>query len=136
MNRILTLVVGLALLSPACADPIAPPAPTPVTPTITETFSDTLVQLGTNTHIFTVQQIGGLKVSISNVTPDTAVTFGIGTQSPLLGCSLITQQQRTPGVAAQFSGTATTTGTFCVMVFDAGAVLTEPTTYTVTVLHS
>ena len=136
MKRILAMILGLGLLAPACADPVAPPAPTPVEPTVTETFSDTLVQLGSNTHLFTVQQIGGLKVTISNVTPDAVVTFGIGTQSPLLGCSLITQKQHDPGAAAQLSGTATTTGQFCVMVFDAGAALAEPVTYTVTVLHS
>jgi hypothetical protein len=136
MKRILAMILGLGLLGPACADPVAPPAPTPVEPTITESFSDTLVQLGSNTHLFTVQQIGGLKVSISDVTPDAAVTFAVGTQSPLLGCSPITQQRRAPGAAAQLSGTATTTGQFCVMVFDFGAVLTEPVTYTVTILHS
>ena len=130
------MILGAALLAPACADPVAPPAPTPVAPTITDTFSDTLVQLGSNTHLFTVQQIGGLKVSISGISPDAAITFGIGTQSPLLGCSLITQKQRDPGATAELSGTATTTGQFCVMVFDAGGVLAEPVTYTVTVLHS
>ena len=136
MNRILPLVLGLALLAPACADPVAPPAPTPVAPTITETFSDTLVQLGTNTHVFTVQQIGGLRVTVSDINPDAAVTFALGTQSPLLGCSLIAQKQRTPGAATEFVGTATAIGTFCVTVSDAGAVLSEPITYTVTVLHS
>jgi hypothetical protein len=136
MKRILPLILGLGLLAPACTDPVAPPAPSPVEPTITETFSDTLLQLGSNTHAFTVRQVGGLKVSISDITPDAAVTFAIGTQSPLLGCSPITQKQRDPGAAAQLSGTATTAGQFCVMVFDAGAVLTEPVTYTITVLHS
>jgi hypothetical protein len=134
MHRIVWIVLGLGLLAPACADPVAPPAPTPVTPTITDTFSATLLQSGTNTHLFNVQQIGGLKVSISDITPDATVSVSIGTQS-LVGCTVITTLKRTPGGASQLSGTATTTGEFCVMVFDSDTIA-EPVTYTVTVLHS
>lgn len=134
MKRILPMMLGLALFVPACADPVAPPAPTPATPTITETFSDTLLQLGTNTHLFTVNQIGGLKITISNINPDAGLSFGIGTQS-LVGCTLVQQVTRAPGATAQLSGTATTAGQFCVMVFDSGG-LVEPVAYTVTVLHS
>jgi hypothetical protein len=136
MHRIFLMILVLGLLAPACTDPVAPPAPTPVAPTITETFNDTLLQLGTNTHVFNVQQVGGLKVTISDITPEASVTFGIGTQS-LVGCTLVTQLKRDPGGASQLSGTATTTGQFCVMVFDPlPGALVEPVTYTVTVLHS
>jgi hypothetical protein len=128
------MVLGLGLLAPACTDPVAPPAPTPVTPTITETFSDTLLQFGTNTHRFNVQQIGGLRVTISNITPDATISVGIGTQS-LVGCTVIQTLKRTPGGSSQLSGTATTAGEFCVMVFDSDTI-SEPVTYTVTVLHS
>jgi hypothetical protein len=134
MKRILSTVVGLALVTAACADPVAPPAPTPVLPTITEAFSNTLLQLGSNTHQFSVQQVGGLKISLADVSPPAAVTFGVGTQS-LIGCTLISQQRYEPGATAQLSGTATTTGQFCVMVYD-GGTLTEPVSYTVNVLHS
>jgi hypothetical protein len=135
MKQLLSTVLGLTLFTAACADPVAPPAPTPVTPTITEAFSDTLIQLGSNTHQFTVQQVGGLKVSLSNVNPPAAVAFGVGTQS-LVGCTLIIQLKYEPGVTEQLSGTATTAGQFCVMVYDGGGTLSEPVTYTVTVLHS
>ena len=134
MKQLLCTVVGLTLFAGACTDPVAPPAPTPVVPTITETFTDTLIQLGSNTHQFTVQQVGGLKVSLSNVDPPSAVAFGVGTQS-LVGCTLISRKIYEPGATAELSGTATTSGQFCVMVFDAGT-LTQPITYTVTVLHS
>jgi hypothetical protein len=133
MKRIL-LIVGLSLFTAACADPVLPQAPTPVAPTITEAFTDTLLQFGTNTHQFGVQQVGGLKVSLTNVSPPAAVLFGVGTHS-LTGCALISQQKYEPGSTAQLSGTATTPGQFCVMIYDVGT-LTEPVTYTVTVLHS
>jgi hypothetical protein len=134
MKQLLCTVLGLTLFAAACADPVAPAAPTPVVPTITEAFSDTLIQLGSNTHQFTVQQVGGLKVSLSDVNPPAAVSFAVGTQS-LVGCTPISQQRYEPGATAQLSGTATTTGQFCVMVYD-GGTLTEPVTYKVTVLHS
>ena len=134
MKQLLSTVLSLTLFAVACADPVAPPAPTPVVPTITETFSDTLIQLGSNTHQFTVQQVGGLKVSLSDVNPPAAVSFAVGTQS-LVGCTPISQQRYEPGATAQLSGTATTTGQFCVMVYD-GGTLAEPVTYKVTVLHS
>jgi PBP1b-binding outer membrane lipoprotein LpoB len=73
MKRILAAVLGLSLVTAGCSDPIAPAAPTPVAATINETFSDTLLVLGSNTHPFSVQQVGGLKVNISNITPGAAV---------------------------------------------------------------
>ena len=69
MKRILSTVLGLALFASACADPLAPPAPTPVTPTITETFNGTLALLGSNTHLFSVAQVGGLTVTIFDINP-------------------------------------------------------------------
>jgi hypothetical protein len=134
MKRMLSTVLGLTFLTAACADPVAPPAPTPVAPTITEAFTDTLLQFGTNTHQFGIQQVGGLKVSVTGVSPPAAVSFGVGVHS-LTGCALISSQKYEPGSNVQLSGTATTPGQFCVMVYDLGT-LTEPVTYTVSVLHS
>ena len=81
------MILGLALLAPACSDPVAPPAPTPVTPTITETFNGTLGLLGTNIHLFSVQQVGGLTITISDINPDSTLSFAIGAQS-LVGCTV------------------------------------------------
>jgi hypothetical protein len=134
MKRMLSTVLGLALFASACADPVAPAAPTPVTPTVTETFSDTLLGLGSNTHQFSIQQIGGVKVTLSDVTPPTTVAFGLGAQS-IVGCTLLTQLTVNPGGTAELAGTLTTVGNFCIIVFDAGS-LVEPVAYKVTVLHS
>ena len=54
MKRILWAVLGAALIAAGCADPVAPTTPTPAVPTVTDTFSDTLLVLGANTHQFTV----------------------------------------------------------------------------------
>jgi hypothetical protein len=135
MQRTLSIILGLALLVAACSDPVAPPAPTPVTPTITETFTATLGLLGTNTHLFSVQQVGGLTITISDINPDTTLSFAIGAQS-LVGCTVLQQLTRAPGGAtAQLVGTITAPGNFCVQVFDSNNI-PEPVTYTLTVLHS
>src|SRR6185295_14035360 len=102
MKRILSTALGLTLFAAACADPVAPPAPTPVSPTISEAFTGTLIQLGSNTHPFTVQQVGGLKISLSDVSPPASFTFGVGTQS-LVSCTLISIQKYEPGATAQLS---------------------------------
>jgi hypothetical protein len=135
MKRLLSMALGLALFAAACADPVAPPAPTPVTPTITEVFTDTLGLLGTNIHLFSVQQVGGLTITISDINPDATLTFAIGAQS-LIGCTVLQQLTRAPGGAtAQLVGTVTAPGNFCVQVFDSNNI-PEPVTYTLTVLHS
>jgi hypothetical protein len=127
------LALVLSLMTAGCSDPIVPAAPSLATPTVTESFSDTLLVRGSNTHQFTVQQVGGLKVSVDNVTPGAAVGLGVGTPS-VGACAVLSNLTAVPGPAPQLSGTATVAGTFCVSVYDVGN-LVEPVTYTVTVLH-
>jgi hypothetical protein len=134
MKWILTAIIGVSVLTAGCSDPVAPATPSPVTPTITETFDGTLLVLGANTHPFTVQQVGGLKVSIANITPSAALNVGVGTSS-ISGCLVISNLTAVASTAAQISGTATVPGAFCVSVSDPGN-LVEPVTYTVTVTHS
>ena len=123
-----------SLWTAGCSDPVAPAMPTPVAPTITETFTGTLQVLGSNTYPFTVQQVGGLKVSVTDVTPGAAVSLGVGAQSPTV-CTVISTLTAAPSPAPQISGTATAAGQFCVVVSDVGN-LVEAVTYTVVVQHS
>ena len=136
-NKGFALLAVVSLLSAAaCSDPIVPPAPTPVAPTITETFSGTLLQLGTNSHQFTINQIGGIRVSLTKIDPSAAVSIGVGTPSTTSGtCLAISNLTAVASVGVQISGTATLTGSFCVAVTDVGN-LVEPVTYEITVLHS
>ena len=129
-------VVAVAVLACACSDPVVPAAPTPVAPTVTETFTGTLLQLGSNSHPFSVQQIGGIKVSITKIEPSAAVSIGIGTPSTASGtCLAISNLTAVASAGTQISGTATLAGSFCVSVSDVGN-LVEPVTYSITVLHS
>src|SRR5258705_11918195 len=112
MKWILPPIIGLSLslLTSGCSDPVAPATPTPVLPTITETFDDTLLVAGSNSHTFNVQQVGGLKVSIAKVTPSAAVNLAVGTQSTVSGCIGINNLTAGAGATAQISGTATVPG--------------------------
>ena len=130
------LILALAGLCAACSDPDAPPTPTPVAPTITENFPGTLNPFGTNFHPFTVNQVGGLKVTINSVVPSAAIGVAIGTPSPATGsCIPITGLTAVGGPDAQLSGTTTIPGNYCVAVSDVGN-LVEAVNYTITVLHS
>jgi hypothetical protein len=127
-------VVALALVAGACGDPTTPAAPTPATATIIETFNGTLTVLGSNMHAFNVQQLGGLKVTLTSVTPSAIVVLGIGTVTGAT-CTVVTTVTAQPSSTPQLSGNATVPGPFCVSIAD-GGVLAEPADYSITVIHS
>jgi|SRR6185369_3320302 hypothetical protein len=134
MKRTLWAVLGAVLLATGCGDPVAPTTPTPAVPTVLDTFSDTLLVAGANTHQFTVSSIGGVKVTLPSVVPGATVGLGIGTPS-LGSCSVIDHVTAVAGAAVQLSGTTTVPGSYCILIYDLGN-LVEPAAYTVTVLHS
>ena len=137
MSRCFAIALVASLLASACSDPAAPATPTPATPTVTETFTGTLLPGGIDTHPFTVSQIGGIEVRLVSVTPGASVGLGIGTPSGA-SCLLINNLGGVAVVSspdAQLRGTATITGSFCISVSDVGN-LVESVNYTVIVLHS
>ncbi|HZP48722.1 MAG TPA: hypothetical protein VFB07_09325 [Vicinamibacterales bacterium] len=138
MKHLLALGFALSLagVGAACSDPVAPAPPTPVSPTITETFTGTLTIGGSNLHQFQVNQIGGLKVTLNDVTPSAAVLLSVGTPSAATGaCAALSGLTTVASPSAQISGTATVTGNFCVSVADVGN-LVESVSYTISVTHS
>jgi hypothetical protein len=134
MKGFLAAALAVALLASGCSDPAAPATPTPATPTISETFTGTLLPFGNSMNTFSVQQIGGIRVSLTSVSPPASVGIGVGTPSGA-NCLLLDNLTVVAGPNAQMTGTATVTGTFCVSVFDAGN-LVESVNYTVVVVHS
>src|SRR4051794_38605770 len=104
MKRILSMVLGLAVLAAAgCSDPVAPTTPTPAPATATDAFTGTLNVLGSNTHQFTVSQVGAVAVSVDSITPGAAVGIGVGTPSGA-NCLLIQNLTAVAGAGAQISG--------------------------------
>jgi hypothetical protein len=134
MKRLRVLLMSCSVWLGGCGDPVPPVTPTPVEPTIVETFTGTLTVLGVSTHAFTVQQVGGLNVSITEVVPGAAVSLGVGIPGST-GCTVISDLTAAPSAAPQISGTATVAGQFCVSVADVGN-LVETVIYTVVVQHS
>ena len=134
MKRILWVVLGVALVTAGCADPVAPATPVPVAPTVTDTFSDTLLVAGVNTHQFAVTTVGGVKITLSSLVPGASVGLGVGTPS-IGSCSVIDHVTAVAGGSVLLSGTATVPGSYCVTIFDLGN-LVEPAVYTINVLHS
>jgi hypothetical protein len=134
MKRTFWAVLGAVVFATGCSDPIAPATPTPAVPTITDTFSDTLLVGGANTHQFLVTAIGGVTVTLTSVQPGAAVGLGIG--FPNLGsCTVLDRVQTVAGATAQLTGTANAPGNLCVEIFDVGN-LVEPAVYSINVLHS
>ena len=134
MKRILWVFLGAALVTAGCADPMAPATPVPSVPTVTDTFSDTLLVAGVNTHQFTVTTVGGVKITLSSLNPGASVGLGVGT--PAGGsCTVIDRVTAVAGQSVLLSGTATVPGSYCVTIFDLGN-LVEPAAYTINVLHS
>ncbi len=134
MRTLHSVALATALLTAAC-NPNTPATPTPVAPTIVESFTGTLTVLGTNQHPFSVRQVGGVKVTLSSVDPAASVRIGLGTISGPT-CVVVTSILVDPGAPApQLSGTATVTGNFCVSISDPGT-LAEQVTYTIDLIHS
>ena len=134
MKRTMTTLLCAALLTAGCSDPAAPAAPTVVAPSITDTFTGTLLPLGSNTHQFTVSHIGGIKVSLTALQPGAVVGLGVGT--PAQGtCIVASSITAVAGASVQMSGTGTIFGSFCVSIADVGN-LVEPVAYTIVVFHS
>lgn len=127
------LLAAAILLTAACSDPLAPAAPTPVAPTITDTFTGKVTVYGSISHTFSVQAVGGVDVSLTSVEPSAALGIGVGTPNGA-ECNTLSTALAVAGAAPQLAGTATAAGDFCVSVFDAGN-LVEPVTYTVSVFH-
>jgi hypothetical protein len=132
----LASALALAALTTACSDPVAPTLPNPVAPTITEYFSGTLTIGGSTLHTFSVNQIGGIKVTLTEVAPGAAVQLSVGTPSTATGaCAALSGLTTVAGPTAQISGNTTIPGNFCVSVTDIGN-LVESVNYTISVLHS
>jgi hypothetical protein len=127
------LLAGGLLLGSACSDPLAPAAPTLTVPTVTDTFTGTLAVNGDNSHPFIVSAVGGITVTLTNVTPPALVGVGIGTPDSS-SCTLLNTDVAVASTSAQITGTATVAGTLCVAVFDVGN-LVESVDYTISVLH-
>ena len=133
------LVIAAALAATgACGStstttPTAPTAPA----TTTETFSGTVVQLGSATQIFTVSATGTVDISLTSVAPLTTMALGVGVQtSDGTNClATITQNDNARTGASALKGTVTA-GHYCLRLYDSGNIPAAASAdYTVQIVH-
>lgn len=123
----------------ACGSSTSTTSPTPVT--TTSTFTGSVSQNGAVVNTFTTATAGQIIASLKAVGPDAtkALGFALGSISTDLNNKQVCQVVLDAPQALQgqqLTGSASTAGTYCVRVYDSGAVTAgTPFTYTVTVSH-
>ena len=123
-----------ALLVGGCDnDPDLPTTPTQPDP-VTDTFTGSITVNGAATHTFTVAAAGMVTGTLTSITPDPAiqVSFALGSWNGT-SCQLVQVKddaRQGNALTALNSGA----GTLCARISDVGK-MTEPLTYTITVVH-
>jgi hypothetical protein len=133
--RSLILPALFVLTSAACGDNLSTTTPTDTpSTTVTETFSGAINPNGGATHTFAAARSGSVTATLSALTPDSTVTVGLslGTWNGE-SCQTVIARDSTV-VGNSIVGTASSSGSFCIRVYDVGK-LTASTSYDVTVVH-
>lgn len=138
-----TLLCAMTALASACSDTTTAPTP-PTTTTITDTFEGTLNPAGTVLHpIFTLTG-GPVVATLTTVGPDATKTIGfsLGTFNPTLNVCTVVFDNPAALPTAAFNTVASTTGFYCVRLYDNGTVTAAAAegtatsfSYKVTVTH-
>jgi hypothetical protein len=147
MKHLFPLVLLTAIAAAGCntqtANNPTSTTTTPSAPTITEpAFAGTLKMGGTPQILtFSVVQVGPLTVTLTAAGPPTNVVVGMALGTPTFTstgttCTPIATANAQVGVnAPQLSGTVSSSGAYCLAVFDPGT-LTADITFSVTVAHT
>ena len=142
LARSIALLALAVLSTSACSDntlsQLAAASQTTTTPQ-TDTFTGTLSQNGAFTHIFTIQTLGAVMVTIINLSPNTSQLVGLSlgvwtgsacSTSPATGGSA--SDVATTGTSITLNATAA--GNLCARLYDVGFV-TQPVLYTMQITH-
>jgi hypothetical protein len=137
-----TLIGAMAALAGACGGTTLPTTPTgSIT---TETFTGALNANGTILHTFVTITGGPVITTLTAVGPDATKTvgFSLGTYNPTLNICTVNFDNPAAVQTAVFNTVASTTGFYCVRMYDNGSVAAAVAdgsattfTYTVTVTH-
>jgi hypothetical protein len=109
---------------------VAPPPPT-----LTETFSGTLMLNGATTFSFTVNGAGSITAQLTTLSPDSTRPVGVslGTWNGSICQILLPNDNSIQGSVVV--GTASTTGSFCVRIYDAAGTVVNPQMFVIDVFH-
>ena len=127
----LVVVMGLA----ACGDDTTDNGTTPITPstvTKTETFTGTVATSEAKLHLF-LARAGKVTATLTALGPDSAlpIGFGLGTWDTVSCNTVVNNPTAVQGNS--LVGTASSTATLCVRVYDIGNLTDVTANYTVTV---
>jgi hypothetical protein len=138
-----TLICAMAALTGACADTVTAPTP-PTTTVTTETFTGTINPASTAVHPLFTFTGGSVVATLTAVGPDASKTIGfsLGTFNPTLNVCTVVFDNPAALQTAAFNTVASTSGFYCVRMYDNGTVTTAAAegtatsfSYTVTVTH-
>jgi hypothetical protein len=109
--------------------------PTPIGPSVTETFSGTLTKNGGVTHTFAATSRGSVTATLTKVDPDSTLAIGVslGTWNGT-SCQTILSNDATTvgtGLLATVSGV----GNLCLRVYDSAGKVPASEAYSVDVAH-
>ena len=132
------MVAVASLMAGACGSDVTTPTvpTTPITPvTTTETFSGGLKVNGAATHVFLVTSAGTVTVQLTAIDPagSPAIGLSLGTWNGT-ACQVVIANDGA-ALNAIVTGNVTSATSLCARVYDAGGKLTDPLTYTITVVH-
>jgi hypothetical protein len=131
--------VMLGLLSGACDRDVAPASPTDPggVPTVTETFTETLVRTGEKVHPFRVDQRGIVEVQLKTVEPLSTMMLGVqvGNWNGQFCIGTIASNDASRVGSPALRGVAEV-GDYCVRMRDSGNIPDGVTvTYVIDVRH-
>jgi hypothetical protein len=124
------LLAGLALALAGCGSDSSSTPTGPNAERTTETFSGSVTARSATWHTFAVTQEGQLEVTLTETSA--TATIGVGIGQVTAGCTLLAYNN-TAVVGTIVTGTIKP-GSYCASVYDVGSI-TDPVTYTLTVIH-
>jgi hypothetical protein len=128
------LLFGLTVLAGCGDNDELPTAPTPPVP-INTSFEGTLTPNGAQTHVFQVTRAGQVTARLSALAPSEDIVIGLSLGSFTLNACQVLLANDAAQLNSTLIGNATTAGSFCLRLYDAGGTLTGPVDYTVELSH-
>jgi|SRR5215471_356519 len=138
LPRIRTALLWLpvAVLAAGCDNgPVI--TPTPVGPTVTQTFTGTLTKNGALTHQFSSLSRGTITATLTSLNPDSSLALGIslGTWNIAQSSCQTILANDAATIGKGVSGSVSGVGDLCLRVYDASGALTTSQDYSVDVVH-
>ena len=128
-------IVAASLIMISCGNSDDDSTVAPPPPTITETFSGTLTLNGAAAYSFTVTGSGSMEAQLTTLMPDSTKPVGLalGTWNGSICQTVLAHDNATQGSVVD--GSTTTTGSFCVRIYDASGTVVDPQMYVINVFH-